>query len=61
MKDLRDLLLRFDNRVRILYPREHGLDHAEPRTALEATQGQILSQSPTEKPPDSGGICMGVD
>ena len=30
---------------------------------LEATQGQILSQSPTDTtlPPDSGGICMGVD
>ena len=28
--------------------------------ALEVTQGQILSQSPTYAP-DSGGICMGLD
>jgi len=31
---------------------------------LEATQWQILSQSPTDgcqMPPDSGCICMGVD
>jgi len=28
---------------------------------LEVTQGQILIQSPTYMPPDSGGVCMGVD
>ena len=31
-----------------------------PQSTLEATQGQISSQSPT-KPPNSGGVCTGFD
>ena len=33
---------------------------AQVTPTLEATQGQILSETP-QMPPDSGGICMGVD